>query len=586
MFMESRSGIALHAIKIRSAALILALAVTGVSTARAQTGVSATAESQSTTIVGNHADEAADFAGGPEIAASKTLRMQISLTLRNRDALDNLIDAQQDSSSPRYHQWLEPGEFNARFGPTQAEVSSVAAWLARKGFKIESTSVAKRAIVFSGAAGSAESVFKVKIHTGASGALYANLGDPSLPPSIAPLVGSIRGLSNILRSHPNVRYLPNASASPDVTIGNTTAFGPSDLYSFYDQTPPTSSSNNGAGADCIAVIEDSDFDAQSVAAFDTRFGLQTIDLTRKLSSGGDPTNSDETETLLDIEYAHAAAPGVPIVAYIGDDATSPDADGLVDAGEEAVSDDTCGAISISFSFCGGAKKFYSHELNGFLAQAAAQGQSVFVATGDDGAAGYSFDKKSDMCVQGLKRNVNELSADPHVTAVGGTQFFAFYSGGDDVGNATEMVWNDQHGASGGGSSKIFAKPKYQKGIRKIGSKRAVPDVSLAASPDNPGFFFGSSGEVVCCIGGTSLSTPYWAGIAQLVAQHEGVRRVGNLNTALYAINKSGGAGIRDVTEGSNSAFGVVGFSATAGYDRASGLGTPDIDLLLDSIAGQ
>lgn len=540
-----------------------------------------------TTIVGNHADEAADFAGGPEIAGSKTLRMQISLALRHRDAVDNLIDAQQDSSSPQYHQWLAPGEFDARFGPTQAQVSSVAAWLARKGFKVESTSVAKRAIVFSGAAGSAESVFKVKIHTSASGALYANLGDPSVPTSIAPLVGSIGGLSNILRSRPNVRYLPNASASPGVTIGNATAFGPSDLYSFYDQTPPTSSSNNGAGADCIAVIEDSDFDDPSVAAFDTRFALPTIDLTRKLSSnGGDPTNPDETETLLDIEYAHAAAPGVPIVAYIGDDATSPDADGLIDAAKQAVSDDTCGAIGISFSLCGGAKKFYSHELNGFLAQAATQGQSVFVATGDDGAAGYTFDKNSDMCVQGRKRNVNELSADPHVTAVGGTQFFAFYSGGNDVGNATEMVWNDQHGASGGGSSKIFAKPRYQKGIRKMGSKRAVPDVSLAASPDTPGFFFGSGGEVVCCIGGTSLGTPYWAGIAQLLAQHEGVRRVGNLNTALYAINKSGGAGIRDVTQGSNSAFGVVGFSAVAGYDRASGLGTPDIDLLLDSIAGQ
>src|SRR6202034_3531434 len=123
------------------------------------------------------------------------------------------------------------------------------------------------------------------------------------------------------------------------------------------------------------------------------------------------------------------------------------------------------------------------------------------------------------CVEGNKRNVNELSADPHVTAVGGTEFAPdFNAAGNDVGNVAESVWNDESGATGGGNSRIFAKPKFQKGIRKIGSKRAVPDVSLAASPNNPGFFLGSGGKVTCCIGGTSIGTPYWAGIAQLLAQ--------------------------------------------------------------------
>ena len=587
MSKDSRSGIRLHAIKIRCAAAIIALAVTGVSSARAQTTASPTGSGPATTIAGDHPDEAANFLSGPEIAASKTLRMQISLALRNRDALENLIDAQQDPSSPQYHQWLAPGEFDARFGPTAAEVSTVAAWLTGKGFTVESASVAKRAIVFSGAARSAESAFKVTIHTNLSGALYANLGDPSVPASIAPLVGSIRGLSNILRSHPNIQYASRSSASPEATIAGVTGFGPNDIYTFYDQTPPTSAGNNGAGADCIAVIEDSDFDDSSVAAFDTQFSLPAINLTRKFSSqGGDPFNSDETETLLDVEYAHAAAPGVPIFAYIGDSNTSSDSNGLVDAIMEAASDDTCGAISISFSFCGGAKKFYSHELNGFLKQAAAQGQAVFVAAGDRGAAGLSFDKSTNACIEGNTRNVNELSADPYVTAIGGTEFSPNYSGGNDVGDVAETVWNDQTGATGGGNSRIFGKPKYQKGIRKIGSKRAVPDISLGASPENPGFFLASSGQVGCCIGGTSIAAPYWAGIAQLAAQREGQRRIGNMNTALYAIYKSGGTGIRDVTQGSNSVAGIAGFSATIGYDRASGLGTPDIDLLLGALAGQ
>ncbi len=569
-------------IRVGAAAVILALAVAGGS-ARAQ-------NSAATTIVGNHPDEAADFANDPEIGAGKNLRMQITLALHNQDALKKLLEAQQDPSAPQYHQWLSPGEFNARFGPTESEVSSVAAWLTSKGFMVQSASAAKRAVVFSGSAATAQSAFKVKIHANHSGALYVNLGDPSVPAAIAPLIGSIRGLSNILRAHPNVKYAANAL--PDVTIGNSTAFGPNDLYTFYDQTPPSSGSNDGTGADCIAVIEDSNFDDGSVAAFDSQFTLPAINLTRKFpSNNGDPgsNGTDETESLLDVEYAHAAAPGVPIFAYIGDDATSPIHDGLVDAIAQAASDSTCGAISISFSFCGGSKRFYSHVLNSFLMQGAAQGQAIFVATGDFGAAGLVFDKSSNSCVEGTKKNINELSADPHVTAVGGTQFNPnFGTDGNDVGNVAETVWNDPFGASGGGNSKIFAKPIFQKKIPKQGSRRAVPDVSFAASPHNPGFFLGQPGKqgpgVACCIGGTSLGTPYWAGIAQLAAQREGTARIGNMNTTLYSIYKAGGAGFRDVTMGNNIVNRAGGFTATTGYDRASGIGTPDIELLLGAIA--
>jgi subtilase family serine protease len=572
-----------------SAAVVIAIALTiAASATRAQSSASAQTPQAATTLIGNHPDEAADFASGPEISGSKTLRMQISLALHNQDALRNLIAAQQDPSSAQYHQWLTPGEFTARFGPTPADISTVSSWLGSKGFTVESTSAAKRAIVFTGPAATAEKVFKVKIHTDESGTLYANLGDPSLPASIAPIVGSIRGLSNILRAHPNASYVPDATASPGVTINGITHFGPNDLYTFYDQTPPTSSSNDGSGADCIAVIEDSNFDDASVTAFNSQFNLPSMTANHILSSNnGNPgVTSDEVEALLDVEYAHAAAPGVPVYAYIGDDATSTSGSGLIDAGIRAVSDNTCGAIGISFSFCGGSKKFYSQQLNAIAMQAATQGQAVFAATGDFGAAGLVFNKKTKACAAGKNKNVSELAADPHITAVGGTQFTPNYQNGNDVGSVPESVWNDASGAGGGGNSRIFAKPAFQKGIRHIGSRRAIPDISFAASPNTPGFFLGSNGTVGCCIGGTSLGTPYWAGIAQLAAQRESKGRVGNLNTTLYAISKSGGSGIRDVTQGTNGFNRVRGFTAVPGYDRASGLGTPDIELLLSAIAAQ
>ena len=89
------------------------------------------------------------------------------------------------------------------------------------------------------------------------------------------------------------------------------------------------------------------------------------------------------------------------------------------------------------------------------------------------------------------RNVNEMSADPYVTSVGGTQFTPTYSGGNDQGYATENVWNDSSGATGGGASAVFTKPSYQtgSGVPNDGA-RDVPDIALIASPNFPGVFWG------------------------------------------------------------------------------------------------
>ncbi|HVA80998.1 MAG TPA: S53 family peptidase [Candidatus Binataceae bacterium] len=593
-----------------SATIVIAVAIAPLSIARAQDSApspaaSATASEVTTTIVGDHPDEAADFASGPEIASSKTLRMRISLALHNQDALRKLIAAQQDPSSPEYHQWLTPGQFTARFGPTQSELSTVAAWLTGKGFTVESASASKRAIVFSGSANLAESVFKVKIHTDESGKLFVNFGDPSIPASIAPLVGSVEGLSNILRAHPNLKYVPDAAATPSATIGSLgTHFGPNDLYTFYDQTRPTNSSVDGTGAACIALIEVSDFDNQSVDVFDTQFGIEPLNLTRVFPNYYPGIISNyEIEALLDVEYSHAAAPGVPIYAYIGDDSHSISGSGLLDAAVKAVNDGTCGAISIGFSLCGETKTFYTKQLAPLFSQAASQGQAVIISEGDDGAAGLAFDKKANACVPGRKRNVNELSTNPIVTTVGGTEFTPNYSGGNDSGEVPESVWNDSsvgNGAGGGGRSRFFKKPTYQKPFIKGDKHRDVPDVSFAASPVNPGFFLSMNGMVQCCIGGTSLGAPYWAGITQLAAAKTSAPggKIGSLNPKLYAIETAGGTGIRDVTLGNNTfieplnrnesgpAHRVPGFKATKGYDRASGLGTPDIELLLGALAAQ
>ena len=200
---------------------------------------------------------------------------------------------------------------------------------------------------------------------------------------------------------------------------------------------------------------------------------------------------------------------------------------------------------------------------------------------------------------GTSRNVSELGADPIVTSVGGTMFFAnFDSSGNNVGNVPESAWNDESGATGGGVSMYFGKPAYQTGLGvPAGGNRDVPDVAIFASPNNPGAFLAydeSCGpELNTCtgagpvgfipIGGTSLSAPSWAGISKLIAQLDH-GRLGPLNTTIYKLAHFGQAtvGLRDVTSGNNDFNGVTGFDATVGYDLTTGWGTADIATFANS----
>ena len=238
-------------------------------------------------------------------------------------------------------------------------------------------------------------------------------------------------------------------------------------------------------------------------------------------------------------------------------------------------------------------------------QAAAQGTSVFVSSGDSGAAGCDADSSSS-ATHGT--GVNVLCSSPDSTCVGGTEFTAdvsspagYWSSVNASGTQAsalsyipEAVWN-QSGtvtggsdlyASGGGASIYFAKPAWQLafGVPSDG-RRDVPDIALNASSAHDGYLvFSSDGfqtSTLMSIGGTSASTPSMAGIAALIAQSQG-GRVGNVNPILYglsALQVNGGAQVfHAVTSGNNSVPGQTGFSASTGdpiYNQASGLGSVD-----------
>src|SRR5262249_31132481 len=109
------------------------------------------------------------------------------------------------------------------------------------------------------------------------------------------------------------------ASQPDVNVGGTVAFGPSDVYSFYNETPLLSAGVIGGGGRCMAIIGDSNFTASAVTQFNSQFGLPQSNITTVLADLTDPgINGDELEALLDLEWSHAIAPGAAIRFYLGD----------------------------------------------------------------------------------------------------------------------------------------------------------------------------------------------------------------------------------------------------------------------------
>ncbi|HEY2149026.1 MAG TPA: S53 family peptidase, partial [Pirellulales bacterium] len=542
----------------------------------------------------NHPDEAAEIVGETAASPSQPLAMHLTMALRNRAELTRLLADQQDPASPEYHRWLTPAEFTKRFGPSDADLARVTQWLKKKGFSVKSADPSTREVSFTGTVSHAQSVFAVKIGATADGRLYSNTDDPAVPADLAPLIESIHGLDNLLHSKPLAHRVPrrDLSAGSPASVVNSAgpAFGPPDIYTFYNETPLLHQNIDGRNTGCIAVIEDSNIDAPAADAFNTQFGLPALSPANfkvVFADGTDPgQNADETETMLDVNYSHAVAPGSSIRLYLGDQKNTR-SEAILDAIKAAVTEKNspCTAISISFSFCGGSKGFYKTQ-NALFAQASAQGQAVFVATGDTGAAGLKLNKKTGSCATGSARSLNELAASPNVTAIGGTEFAPDYVDGANVGFVSETAWNDGGGADGGGQSKVFKKPAFQKGLIINDKKRDVPDISFGASPASPGFFYGGRNSggpaVVCCIGGTSIGAPAWAAISQLISQRNG-SPIGNLNARIYQLgaeNSGAMTGIRDVKSGNNAFNGVPGFSAGPGYDKASGWGTVDMGVFV------
>jgi subtilase family serine protease len=573
-------------------------------------------------VARNHPALSEAMTSSGSLEPTRTLSMSVTLALRNRDQLQQLLADLQNPESPEYHHFLTPDEFAARFGPTNFE--AVRNWLISQSFKVIAINTATRVIQFTGTVAQAEHAFGVAIAV-FGGASFGNISDPHVPARFAGMIGHIHGLDNMSARVPGLTraqlkqvappsdslesaYPPaaNGDSVPGVTLPGVGGplFGPSDFYTFYDEKPLLDARLRGSS--CIAIAGASRFLPGAIALFNRKFKVGGSRIATVLVDRSNPGfNGDESEAELDLEWSHAVAPGAASRFYLGNDANA-QIDAVVDAIGAAVSEDRCSAISISFGYCGEPDSFYTGILDPIFMQAAAQGQSVVTISHDYGAAYLTFDSPTQQCVAGTSRAVSELGADPNVTTLSGTSFNPSWDAkGNIIVGAPERVWNDPNdgmptgGATGGGVSSIFTKPAFQSGPGvPADGMRDIPDVSLFASPDFPGAWViisascfnttgcnGRGGLGFAQAGGTSLSAPSFAGIASLIGQAVG-KPLGNMDPTIYTLANSDlvGSGFRDVTSGNNDFNGVTGFTAGPDYDQCTGWGSVDVTTFLTAYA--
>jgi len=539
-------------------------------------------------------------------------------------ALQNLMEEQQSKDSPNFHKWLTPQEFGARFGPADADIQTVTDWLTRQGFQGIKVGAGRTTIEFSGTVAQVRNVFHTEIHRFAVNGetRQANLSDPEISAALTPVVAGIVSLHNFPRKsmkhnagafvrtqdgivRPLFTTTKGCGPAPNFALP-CYVVGPADFAKIYNV--PTTLDGTGV---MIAIVAASNIDPQDVVDFRNLFGLPAnFTSSNIILNGPDPgKNGAEGEADLDVQIAGMVAPKATVNLVVSEDtltAASIDLSALyiIDNNIAPVMSESFGACEAGLGTAG--NQFY----NALWEQAAAQGITVMVAAGDPGSAGCDDFNTEKVATLGLA--VSGVASTPFNVAVGGTDF-------DDVGTQTnfwsstnavgtresalgyihEMTWNDSCaatatsanlntvcanannivGASGGPSS-IYAKPSWQSGITTSDNHRDLPDVSLFASdglqtdsfylfceadaiqPGSPPSCASSGSFSFFGVGGTSTSSPAFAGIMALINQQSG--RQGNANPVLYKIATTAGQSCNSSTTG------LTGSATCSFYDVTKG----------------
>ncbi|MGZ4191591.1 MAG: S53 family peptidase [Solirubrobacteraceae bacterium] len=534
-------------------------------TAAAVTGTAAMAFAPSA-LAGTTGTSAWHVQNATDNGAYTASKMAVTLVLaeRNQNALRALV--------ARPHAPLTPSQFAARFGPSTATVDAIRSWAGANHLSVSSVSANRLLVTLTGSSSEIAQALKTGFHrfrSAADGTFFAATKAAQLPQAFASSVSAVVGLSSLAKvalPTPAVRStaalakgqaaLP--AAGPPSSLNYPATYTPQDFRAMYDAP----SSQTGAGQQ-LAIITQGDVSQPKadLATFEKTYGLPAVTW-NQINVGTPSTDtSGDDEWDLDSQYSTAFAPGVTqLNVYVGPSLNDSD---VLSTINRWVTDDLSKQGSFSAGECDllADAAGFTTGLDAVLAQAAAQGQTMFFSSGDTGSQCPAI-----VGVNGVPAGIpdtNYPASSPYGIGVGGTSVLS-------NNPLTEIGWY----AGGGGLSPIEPAPAFQANAKVLGvaapPTRGVPDVSLDADPES-GYDVVVNGTVEG-IGGTSASAPSWQGIwARVQGAHSG--SLGFAGPVLYS--SSAAAAFNDITVGANGAY-----TAGPGYDLVTGLGTPDIAKLV------
>src|SRR5882757_7119492 len=547
----------------------------------------------------------ASFAGA--VAPERQLDLYVALEPRDPAALESFAEEVATPGSSVSGEYLSVPQFATRFGPTAAQVATVRSALAGQGLEVGAPSANNLSLPVTATAAEAEAAFGTAldrvVSAGARGA-FANRSAPRVPAVAAPYVQGVLGLDNLKESHradardESTTAGPSPAATTSVVTGGpqpcaeaiatgTTEHGNTidQIASAYDLPGFYGAGNFGAGQ-TVALLELEPFLPEDIEDFQTCYGTHTSVEAVEVGKGPGPYKGEDGEAAMDIENLVGLAPEAHIVVYQAKN----EGDAEIKILTQYVTENRAKVMSSSWGICEPEEEESEMAaMNTLLQEAAAQGQSFFVAAGDYGSTDCWTSGNDDRTLQ-----VDFPGSSPFATDVGGTRMEA-------VGAPTNFLWNSAPawGAGGGGRSAHFAMPDYQLGAAPAlgvvdplssgtpcgagaGYCRQVPDISADAALETGWVIHAEEAWEVN--GGTSAAAPFWAAVATLTNASPacGGHTIGFVNPALYALGGSAyAANFRDVTgpftggKPTTDRFDdVEPFPAKVGYDMASGLGTP------------
>ncbi|HUH92804.1 MAG TPA: S53 family peptidase [Casimicrobiaceae bacterium] len=586
-----------------------------------------------------------------EVAGDLPLsHLTIVLNSSAQSEFEDFLNQQQDPNSPNFHHWLSPTEVGERFGASAHDVQAVTSWLQSQGLHVNAVSNSHLRVDVSGSAANVGAALASRLHAYLVNGeqRIAPAGVPRIPAALSTIVRSVRGLATI-REKPSqgfgtAHFAGRAAGGVDSGLSSCSTNScrhyifPADFAAIYDVNPAYQQGIDGRGQ-TIAVIGRARVYLPDVENFQTKSGLAIKDPTiivppegtdpgPAASSGG--VSEDQLEATLDVTRATSVAPGATIDLVVSADAQT--GSGLGIAAAYVVDNRLAQIMNISFGACeASAGRSGIAFWDSLFSQAAAEGISVFVVSGDSGAAGCDAYNTTPPASQTLSPNY--ICASSYVTCVGGTEFTdtanpsAYWSSTTGVGLASalsyipEGAWNEpmdgsgspQASASGGGVSAYVSTPSWQTGFGLPAQGRYTPDVSFSASAHN-GYFACLAAAGNSCISdasghfqfeyffGASAATADMAGFAALLNQKMGSPQ-GNLNPRLYALAATPASAVfHDVTVSTSgvpgcdvsipstcnnsipgpagSDTGLAGYIVRPGYDEVTGLGSIDVANLL------